>query len=403
MNVFQALSILGAVLVSACVVATRANAQPANDLCANAQPVTVSGLGVAVTINGTTLNATSDFPQTCGLSDDQDVWYSFTAPAAGIWTFDTINSVLFDTTLALYSSCGGTQLACNDDIDFANGYYWSAITMTMALNQTVKIRVSANNSDSDIFKLNIVGTSSNANNMCASAATLAANQPVSGTTLYATTDFPLPSSACGNFPGSRGGRDVFYAFTPAATVPYKLSLCSSGFDTTLAVLTNCTGSQASVVACNDDSANCGPTNRSELPAVALTAGVRYLIRVAGFDFEPPDFGTYTLLITPLNIGVCCRGATCSFIPVQTCLPEPGARAGLVFGSAATCNATGNATFPCCYADYNKVNGITVQDIFDYLADWFARGGLAAFGGPGNTSPTVQHIFDFLNAWFAGGC
>ncbi len=402
MNVFQALTKLGAAVVYACVCGT-VSAQPANDLCSQAQIVSVPGLGVAVTINGSTLNATSDISQTCGLSDNVDVWYSFTAPAAGLWTFDTINSILFDTSLAIYSSCGGTRLACNDDIDFANNYYWSAITMTMSLNQTVKIRVSANNSDSDIFKLNIVGADSNANNFCSTAANLTLNQPVSGTTLNATTDFAIASNLCGSFVGSRGGRDVFYAFTPAVTGPVKFSLCSSGFDTTLALLTNCSGSPASVVACNDDSASCGPTNRSELPAVALTAGVRYLIRIAGFDFEPADYGTYTLLATPLNLGVCCRGATCSFIPVQTCLPEPGSRAGLVYGSAATCNAAGIATFPCCYADYNKVNGITIQDIFDFLADWFARSGLAGFGGLGTSPPTVQHIFDFLSAWFAGGC
>lgn len=402
MTVFSALRSIGAAMVFAAA-GSGTLAQPANNFCANAQAVTVSGLNVAVSVNGTTLNATSDLAQTCGLSDELDVWYTFTAPATGMWTFDTLNSVLFDTSLAIYSSCGGTLLACNDDIDAANGYFWSAIRISLTQNQTIKIRVAGNNSDADVFRLNVVGEASNSNDACANAQTVLANQPRSGTTLAATTEFTLPAASCGSFAGSRGGRDVFYAFTPSTTGPYKVSLCTSGFDTTLAVLTGCSGAPASVVACNDDSGNCSPANRSEVPAVSLTAGVRYIIRVAGFDYEPADYGTYTLLITPLTIGVCCRGATCSFLNVADCTLTPGNGAGLAFGNSPSCNVPGNARFPCCYADYNKVNGINVQDIFDYLSDWFAGNPLAAFGGPGNTAPTVQHIFDLINAWFTGGC
>ena len=58
----------------------------------------------------------------------------------------------------------------------------------------------------------------------------------------------------------------------------------------------------------------------------------------------------------------------------------------------------------CYADYNKVGGISVQDIFDFLADWFAGSAFANTGGNGTPGPlSVQNIFDFLADWFAGGC
>ncbi|HVU63126.1 MAG TPA: hypothetical protein VHC70_04070, partial [Phycisphaerales bacterium] len=60
--------------------------------------------------------------------------------------------------------------------------------------------------------------------------------------------------------------------------------------------------------------------------------------------------------------------------------------------------------PCCYPDYNKLNGITVGDIFDFLNDWFAGQKFAIVGGDGTHGQLqVQNIFDFLNAWFAGGC
>ena len=50
------------------------------------------------------------------------------------------------------------------------------------------------------------------------------------------------------------------------------------------------------------------------------------------------------------------------------------------------------------ADFNGVNGITVQDIFDFLNAWFNLDPATDFNGSG---VSVQDIFDFLNAWFAG--
>ena len=53
----------------------------------------------------------------------------------------------------------------------------------------------------------------------------------------------------------------------------------------------------------------------------------------------------------------------------------------------------------CRADFNAVNGVSVQDIFDFLAAWFASDPRADFNGASGIS--VQDIFDFLAAWFAG--
>ena len=53
----------------------------------------------------------------------------------------------------------------------------------------------------------------------------------------------------------------------------------------------------------------------------------------------------------------------------------------------------------CPADFNGVGGVSVQDIFDFLAAWFAGNSAADFNSSG--AVTVQDIFDFLAAWFAG--
>ena len=48
-------------------------------------------------------------------------------------------------------------------------------------------------------------------------------------------------------------------------------------------------------------------------------------------------------------------------------------------------------------DWNCDHQVQVQDIFDFLADWFSGNG--DFNADGATA--VQDIFDFLSAWFAG--
>ena len=116
---------------------------------------------------------------------------------------------------------------------------------------------------------------------------------------------------------------------------------------------------------------------------------------------PSNGGTYQgdgTLCTPDpcgSSGVCCRGATCSTTTSGQCTTGTGT-AGAAFVGSGTCG-TSNST-PCCYGDYNKLNGISVQDIFDFLSDWFAGNPYAHTGGDGSTGVlSVQNIFDFLSA------
>lgn len=51
----------------------------------------------------------------------------------------------------------------------------------------------------------------------------------------------------------------------------------------------------------------------------------------------------------------------------------------------------------CPADFNDSGTVTVQDIFDFLAAYFANSLSADFNNSG--SVTVQDIFDFLSAYF----
>lgn len=58
----------------------------------------------------------------------------------------------------------------------------------------------------------------------------------------------------------------------------------------------------------------------------------------------------------------------------------------------------NVPLPC-RADFNGVGGVTVQDIFDFLAAYFAGQASADINGAGGV--TVQDIFDYLALYFVG--
>ncbi len=72
--------------------------------------------------------------------------YSFTAPASGMYTFDTFGTQ-FDTILHVHSgSCGGAEIACNDDSSMGTD---SEVSVQLAAGQTVVIMVDGYGSSSE--------------------------------------------------------------------------------------------------------------------------------------------------------------------------------------------------------------------------------------------------------------
>jgi hypothetical protein len=70
---------------------------------------------------------------------------------------------------------------------------------------------------------------------------------------------------------------------------------------------------------------------------------------------------------------------------------------------ALCNTPQSSTTPCCKADFNKANGINVQDIYDFLNAWLAQDPSADYVNNGAGAPTQASVNAFISAWFAGGC
>jgi uncharacterized repeat protein (TIGR01451 family)/uncharacterized delta-60 repeat protein len=102
------------------ILAGSAAAQPANDNFANAQGVA----GAKGTVTGSNVGATTETgePDVTGMPAAASVWFTWTAPATGAATFDTIGSTgsggSLDTRLAIYTGTGLNNLvlvAENDD------------------------------------------------------------------------------------------------------------------------------------------------------------------------------------------------------------------------------------------------------------------------------------------------
>jgi hypothetical protein len=164
-----------------------------------------------------------------------------------------------------------------------------------------------------------------------------------GCTLEATPD---PVALCGVLAGTTTGRGVWVSYTPAQTGAATFTTAGSTFDTVLSVHSTCpTSALPAQLACNDDG---GPNSTSAITFDAV-AGTTYYVNIRGYSAAAGNF--------QLNL---------SFVPE-------------------------------CPADWNNSGALSVQDIFDFLAAFFA--GAADFNLNGQT--TVQDIFDFLTAYFAG--
>jgi hypothetical protein len=97
-----------------------------NDQCSGAQSLTINGASVSG--NNSSTCSDGPLPSCGGTTMLKDVWYSFNYTGGNI-TITTTLGTLTDTRIAVYSSCGGAEIACNDDIN-ASSNLASSISLT---------------------------------------------------------------------------------------------------------------------------------------------------------------------------------------------------------------------------------------------------------------------------------
>jgi hypothetical protein len=102
---------------------------------------------------GSTTGVTGTDESRCGYNDKYAVWHSFTPQSNKTVTISLCGSA-FDTTLAVFDSCGGIELACNDDYCDLQ----SELTIDLTAGQTYLIRVAGYNGQVGDYSLTIVET-----------------------------------------------------------------------------------------------------------------------------------------------------------------------------------------------------------------------------------------------------
>jgi len=102
---------------------------PANDDCASAQSLSVSGSCTPTTGTTQCAGSTPSNP-TCfsAFATLADVWYSFVAPADGEATMNITNVSAVGTGYAVYDACGGAEVACSSTYTSGTDVAWTGLT-----------------------------------------------------------------------------------------------------------------------------------------------------------------------------------------------------------------------------------------------------------------------------------
>lgn len=103
--------------------------------------------------SGSTVGATCISESSCEYNDKYAVWYSYTPQSNKTVTISLCGSV-FDTTLTVFDSCGGVELACNDDYCDLQ----SELTINLTTGQTYLIRVAGYDGQMGDYTLTVVET-----------------------------------------------------------------------------------------------------------------------------------------------------------------------------------------------------------------------------------------------------
>ncbi len=308
-------NVVSVVLLAVGAVVSAACAQPVNDDCFSA-----SALSIDTPVSGTITGAFTDGQGSCGAVGFADVWYSFTAPSAGTYSFATCGGATFDTVVSVHSGCPGDNfniLACNDNACSIR----SETTALLSAGQGVQVRVAQWGADGDAvgdFTLEATFVSGPpANDDCAGAIQIGAGVTM-GSTEFATTDSGRDTTAEGPACGPRmSSPGVWYSVTGTG-LEITADVCNgTAFDTKLSVFAGGCGGQDCVTGNNDA---CGTQSSVTFPSVL---GDSYLLLVHGFAGEA---GEFELTVTAPT-GACCTDAGCQETDEAACASLGGLYSG----------------------------------------------------------------------------
>jgi hypothetical protein len=266
---------------------------PLNDNFANTQPLT--GESGHITGRNTVATKEGGEPNHAGSPGGVSVWYQWTAPSDGNFTFNTFGSD-FNTLLGVYTGSALATLSAASSNDDVGGSRQSRVTFTAVKGTVYYIAVDGSPGvpgDVTVFSGNVVlswfpETGVSNDNFLSAQQLSGASGSLAGTNAGATKESGEPNHA-----GDRGGRSVWYSWTAPFSGPALFTTAGSDFDTLLAVYTGANLNALTPAANNDDSPypdNLGHTLTSSLTFSAV-AGTTYMIAVDGSGGR---FGNFAL-------------------------------------------------------------------------------------------------------------
>ncbi|QTA88123.1 C13 family peptidase [Desulfonema magnum] len=230
---------------------------------------------------GSNIRATqeeSDEPDHAGKEGGKSVWWSWYAPQAGSFSFDTHGSS-FDTLLAIYTIPPDkdidvdylTEIAASDND--GNPDNTSSLTFQAQAGLRYYIATDGYNGDSGDILLN--WRTGPPNGVFANASELTgASGQACGSNLNATTEIGETVIT-----ENAGGKSVWWTWVAPKDDNFAFNTHGSSFDTLLAVYTGSGINDLTKIASNDDE---GSENTSSV-TFGAQAGIRYYIAVDGKD------------------------------------------------------------------------------------------------------------------------
>jgi hypothetical protein len=269
---------------------------PANNACANA-----IAMGDGITYTGDTTNASDDGSASCGAATNSaDVWYKYTPAVSGTWNVNTCGTTPFDTVISVFTTCGGAEVACNDDNanggnNACGGGLASGLNVAMTAGTTYLIRVAGYNNTVGAFQVRVVGgggCETPANNDCANRPGFAASTPFN--TCGATTD---GVAFTWNSVSTQIHNDIWLNYAAnAGNGTVTLTTCGATFNSRMAVYATgtCGGvSQATFVTAGDS--ECGD---DASVTFSVVNGNSYTVRIGGAAAGNTGSGTLSVTFTP---------------------------------------------------------------------------------------------------------
>jgi PKD repeat protein len=198
------------VLAMLCVVNTSLAQAPSNDVCANALNIVVNG--GYINVNNSTTVTNGPNPSCGGSTLIKDVWYKFVHIGGNV-VVQTQLGTNTDTRLAVYSACGGSQLACNDDY---GGTYRSYIALSctqLVVGNTYYIQAGGYNAVVGAFTMSVSATGVNG---CTNP--LATNYSACATLDDGTCVFPILTAQFSYAPVANNCLNIQYTSTSSGNI-----------------------------------------------------------------------------------------------------------------------------------------------------------------------------------------